>query len=405
MFGMRNMIKISRGCVLGILLLGSCLASHAQVPQLRPRSAAKSSDENKRVQLDVQVTDVLGRPVSGLKPEDFSVFDNLAPVKPVTFSAGAESGNPVEIIFVFDLLSSSFEDVARARQQLSAFLRSNGGQLSHPVTIVWLQKTGPKGKDGTAQNVIPIQKGAAYLHVILASTDGNALAKQLDASDMAVSGSLAAQGVSSGAVQLSLQALEILASGSADRPSRKMLIWLSPGWPLLSQPNGKMREQLFNFVVYLYGELRRARVTLYSVDPTGLATAFNSDGPIVRSSNPLLQQMIDANHNSIGKFDPAMASYSAYLKSPTNVKETQPNAVSLQVMAVQSGGLVLEQGNDIGVEIARCVGDADSFYTLSYDMPAAKQANEFHATQVTVGRHAMSVRTRTGYYAQPTGAH
>lgn len=428
MFGMRNVVKIWRAGLLGAALLGCSAAGVAQdleqqlqqqdeqspkqpdlqprpaAPQLVPRPAPKPADEAKRVQLDVQVEDALGRPVTGLKAADFSVFDNLAPVKDVSVATGGAPGESVEIIFMIDALSSDFEDVARVRQQLSGYLRKAGGHLSHPVTIVWLQKTGAPGKDAAANSVIPIGKGEAYLHVILASQDGLALAKQLDASEILVSGSLAAQGVTSGAVQLSLDALEVLTTGSASRPSRKMLIWMSPGWPLLSQSDTKMREQLFEFVVYMYGELRRARVTVYATDPTGVTTGFNSDGPI-RSSNPLMQQIIEYNHSGQTMTDPGTGSYSAYLKSPLNVRQTQPNAMSLPVVAYQTGGLVLDHTNDIGVEIARCVADADAFYTLSYDMPAAKEMNEYHATQVKVDRPGVTVRTRTGYYAQPTGTH
>jgi len=217
-----------------------------------------------------------------------------------------------------------------------------------------------------------------------------------------VSGSLAAQGVSSAGVRLSLQALEVLVSGSAARPARKMLIWMSPGWPLLSQPDAKMREQLFQYVVYLYSEMRRARVTLYAVNPGGVSTAFDTDGPIFRSANPLQQKVM--NYSQMDA-PPAESSYSGFLKSPLNVRQVGPNAVSLQVLAAQTGGLVLQQSNDISAGIARCVADADAFYSLSYATPVAKDANEYHATQVKVDRRAVSVRTRTGYYAQPTGTH
>lgn len=416
MFGMLNVVGMSRVCLLNAALVGYAIHGGAQQqelqrpdlrqrgPQLAARPPAKQSDQDKSVTLDVRVEDGLGRPVTGLQPKDFTVTDNSAPVKIATFSSGTAETDAVEIIFMFDALSSSFEDVARAKQQLSSFLRKDGGLLAHPVTIVWLEKAGPRNKkmNALAQGVIPLQKGTAFLHVITASTDGTALAKELDASDILVSGSLAAQGISSAQVRLSLQALEVLVSGSAGRPARKMLIWMSPGWPLLSQPDNKMREQLFEYVVYLYSELRRARVTLYAVDPGGVSTAFNSDGPLARSANPVQQKIMDS-----GPVDAttAASSYSAFLKSPLNAKQTGPNAASLQVLAVQSGGLVLDHSNDIGEGIARCVADADAFYSLSYAAPIAKAANEYHATQVKVDRLGVTVRTRTGYYAQPTGPH
>jgi hypothetical protein len=55
------------------------------------------------------------------------------------------------------------------------------------------------------------------------------------------------------------------------------MIWLSPGWPLLSGPevelSAKDQQMLFHTVVSLSTELRETRITLYSVDPQGVADA------------------------------------------------------------------------------------------------------------------------------------
>jgi len=394
-------------------LIWLCLVVAATTPclaqQLQSRPPQKPEDH--QIKLDVRVEDALGKPVAGLTREDFSVSDNLSPMKIDSFSnseaernkeAPTEFENSVEILFVIDALSSNFEEISRAKQQLIGYLRNSGGRLHHPVTILWLMKSGAsKSSIASGQVVIPLRNGAAFLHVIPASSDGPALAQQLDKSDILASGSLAAQGISSEQVQLSMQALEVLASGSADRPSRKMVLWVSPGWPLLMQRDGKMRERLFDYVVHMYTELQRARVTLYAIDPLGVVGGAAPE--IVQAQNSsqrVLQQSAPAG--------PAMnadasGSYSAFLQSPRSVKETQPNAVSLQVLAIQTGGLVSSHSNDLGSEIARCVAEADTFYTLSYDAPVAKQANDYHAIQVAVRRHGVAVRARAGYYAQPTG--
>jgi hypothetical protein len=71
------------------------------------------------------------------------------------------------------------------------------------------------------------------------------------------------------------------------------------------------------------------------------------------------------------------------------------------VLAVQTGGLALTASNDIAGQIAQCVADADTFYTLTVDATAADRPNEYHATEVKVATPGLTVRTRNGYYAQP----
>ena len=55
------------------------------------------------------------------------------------------------------------------------------------------------------------------------------------------------------------------------------MIWFSPGWPLLSGPNVELshkgQQQLFGSIVAASDGLRQARITLYSIDPLGLADA------------------------------------------------------------------------------------------------------------------------------------
>ena len=61
-----------------------------------------------------------------------------------------------------------------------------------------------------------------------------------------------------------------------------------------------------------------------------------------------------------------------------------PAAWGLQVLAHQSGGQILTEGNDLEGEIAKCIADADSYYVLSFDSPPAAALGEFHSLQVKV---------------------
>ena len=176
---------------------------------------------------------------------------------------------------------------------------------------------------------------------------------------------------------MSIKTLTSLVAYEGTRPGRKLMIWFSPGWPLLSGPNiqlsRKNEQQLFNSIVAASTGLRQARITLYSIDPLGLADAGG-----VRISF-----------------------YEEFLKGVASPERVLPGDLGLQVLVVQSGGRVFNSSNDLTAAIANCTADADAFYVLSFDAARADQANEYHSLGVTVDKPGIAARTRTGYYAQP----
>jgi hypothetical protein len=93
-------------------------------------------------------------------------------------------------------------------------------------------------------------------------------------------------------------------------------------------------------------------------------------------------------------------SYEGFLKGGNSANDVQNGNLALQVLAVQSGGLVLNSSNDIASLIASCLPDAQAFYTVSFDSPRADHPNEYHSLQVKISKPGLTARTRTGYYAQ-----
>jgi hypothetical protein len=67
--------------------------------------------------------------------------------------------------------------------------------------------------------------------------------------------------------------LQQLVQQEAPRPGRKIIVWVSPGWPLLSGPevqlDSKQEQGIFENIVSFSTLMRQARVTLYSVDSLG----------------------------------------------------------------------------------------------------------------------------------------
>jgi VWFA-related protein len=396
-------------------------APGASAPALQPRPALPPGASTvARITVDVQVTDSAGRPVPGLTLSDFSTYDSGKAVKNLELSrAGSE---PTEIIFLIDPLSADFEEISRTKQQIRNLVQKNGGKLPYAVSVAWLDLAPIKHARGQAPParlistggpvetvVIPIDNNRASLHVLLASQDGMALGRAVDKADIYPPGILAAQGAQGREqrVRLSLQALDVVASAESERPGHKLVLWISPGWPLLAQNDDRGRRQLFNYVVAVNSELTQSRVTLFAIDPLGVSGQMNE-----YQSAPMNSGIASAESAAnTALFNQGMiassqeGSVTPTLFAPRNAQQVRANDVGLPALALQSGGQVLAKTNDIPSELAQCVAAAASFYKLSYDAPASTKANEYHGISVRVARPGLTVRTRAGYYGQPEVGH
>jgi VWFA-related protein len=349
------------------LLCVSCfiLQGIAQQPVSSPPSPTTAN----RLVLDVVVTDRADKSVKGLQEKDFVVLDNGHPQKILSFQAavgGVAPANiqpaepPVKIILLVDEVNTNFNRVAYERDQIKRFLLQNGGKLADPMSLAFFSDAGTE-----------IQENA--------SRDGNALLAAFEQHETALRTNRRSTGFY-GAVdrfQLSLTTLQSLTAKEGPLPGRKIVIWISPGWPILSGPNvelsAKQQQSLFASVISLSTALRNARMTIYSVDPLGV-----DDAGSTRTTY-----------------------YEEFLKPVTAAKKVQAGNLALQVLVTQTGGLPLRYSNDITDQIDRCLADVDTYYTLTVDAAPADQPNAYHALTVKVETPGLTARTRNGYYAQP----
>jgi len=329
-----------------------------QVPgNVTPLSEAQDS----HLVLDVVVADRSGKPRTGLTQNDFVVRDNGQPRKILSFHAvDGVAEPPVKIILIVDEVNTTFTRVAYERDQLRKFLMQNGGQLTHPVSLGFFSDTGTE-----------LQPNA--------STDGKALLASFDEHETKLRTIRRSTGFYGAEERFSLsqKSLGMLATAEARLPGRKLVIWISPGWPILSGPNitltTKQEQGLFSSIVWLANTLRQARITLYSVDPLGVE---------------------DAATNRLNY-------YEEFLKPVAAPKNVQAGNLSLQVLARQSGGQALNSSNDITEQVNRCVADADAFYTLTIDPTPSDRPNELHTVDVKVETPGLTARTRSVFYGQP----
>ena len=318
----------------------------------------------RQMTLDVVVTDKSGKPVGGLEQPDFKLFDNKAPQTITSFRAidgpATPGSPPVEIVLIIDDVNAPFSIVARERSEIQKFLNQNGGELPRPTSLALFTDSG-------------MQQGTP------STSDGKALSGDLSDQKLGLHSITRSQGIygAGDRIDLSLKAISQLAQYEATRPGRKLVIWISPGWPLLTGPRieltKKQQEQIFQNIVMLSDSLRRAGITLYSVDPLGTVDAAS-----FRTSY-----------------------YKEFLKGVRKPNQTEFGDLALEVLAEQSGGRVLNSSNDITGEIATCAGDARTFYELTFDSAVGDGPNDYHSLEVKIDKPGLAAHTRTGYYAQP----
>jgi VWFA-related protein len=364
-------------------------ASDAKGPQLVSRPPPKPESTEGKIRLDVVVTGKQGGPVSGLGLKDFAILDNKKNQDILSFHAVDTTANaadrPVEVILLLDLVNSTFEQASVERAQIQKFLEQNSGHLTFPTSIMILTQEG-----------LRIQPRP--------STDGNALVSVLGQAD---AGTRSAALGEAGRFQLSVRSLASIAENETRSPSRKILIWTGPGWPMLAGSNiassSQERERTFDAIVEISTRLRESHIALYSISSAG-SPSTAAPGVV---SQPHGGIMPGAEAPQQSRNGPIMsdtaegASYKEFLRGVKSAHQAESGNLALQVFAVESGGRVLDPSNDLAGQIARCVEDLTAFYTISFTPAHADHVNDYHDLKVQISRPGLAARTNTGYYNQP----
>ncbi len=339
----------------GCYSISVCIAltTHAQQSPAPAHSGTRSTTFN------VTVTPSGSTAASTLTAQDFKLLDNKTDKPIVSVNRVTPPTVPVSAIIVIDAVNVPYIRLAYAREQVEKFLKSNGGHLAQPTTIAVLTDKGAQITNGF-------------------STDGNALSSSLSTFDIGLREIRRNSGVwgADERVQISLTALHQLLAYGANIKGRKIVLWVSPGWPLLSGPridlDAKQQNGIFADVVSYSRQLQQGNITMYDINPLGPEENLNR-----------------ADY------------YQSFLKGITKPNGTDVADLSLQVLAAQSCGLVITGNSDVAGNLAKCEDDTRGWYELTFDMAAAEHPNEYHHIQVEVDKPGVTARTRDGYYAQP----
>ena len=244
----------------------TCIAwqASAQTPVDQSGAAQQNPsaapDVQRTMTIHVQVSDSQAHAIEGLQESDFILLDNKQPQKLLGFravDAAVLKSDPVQVVIVVDMVNSDPVTVAREREEVGAYLKSNGGELLNPTSLAVIADSGVK--------VLPLSSQRGDL--LLASFN------QTQSEIRQVGRSAGFYGATENA-QKSLQEMGQLIQYEGQKPGRKMVVFVSPGWPLLiaagEQSDSKQRTWVFNSVVQMTNLLRASDVTLYCVDPFDL---------------------------------------------------------------------------------------------------------------------------------------
>lgn len=168
--------------------------------------------------------------------------------------------------------------------------------------------------------------------------------------------------------------LAMLADSMAaiDAP-RKALVLFSEGLDedVIDPKNTELLEQ----IRHLYASAARSNVTIYAVDPSGVASVgddLNRVGILRKGATP-----------------------------PTNLmyRDRRIAENSLRNFAEETGGLAWVDSADFPRGFTHIVDDNSTYYLLGYYSSNPSHEKKFRTLRVRVNRSGVSVRARKGYYA------
>jgi VWFA-related protein len=340
---------------LALLALTPCMA--------KARQAAPAADPAASIRLNVVVSHKNGPPVGGLEQNDFTVIDNKHTQPITSFRAVSGRDSKARVIVVLDAVNIDYERVAFAREEIEKYLRAEGGQLTHPTSFALLTDNGMKLQE-------------QY------STDGNSIAAAVEAN---VTGLRTIRRTSQyggfDRYNISIEGLRELAQREVATPERKIVLFVSPGWPILSSPgvenslDAKQQKQLFETLVNLTTQMQRANITLYTVNPLGQ-----------------------------GESELRASYYEAFLKGISESKRMEPGNLALQVLSVQSGGRAIDFNNDVSAVLRQCVAETQAYYEISFEPAPPDPKNYYHRVELKLAKPDLTARARMGYYADASAS-
>ncbi|MFZ0797099.1 MAG: VWA domain-containing protein, partial [Terriglobales bacterium] len=391
------------------------MLSAQQTPEEVPSLTIRTN--TRLVVVDVVVRDKKGQPITGLKPEDFTVEENGKKQRIATFTPpGANQGSSqtlppgilsnkpeflkpagVPTVLLLDGANSQFKDQAYGRYQMLKYAAEQT-QAGKPMAVMTLTDrlrvvqnftTDPKILRAAINNLrpqSPILQPAAAVPTLTADSGlsgANSLAVSVAQAALASFQDMVAEYNLERRTVITLQALQDLSRMLSGFSGRKTVVWLTADFPLDLIPKDQNMENL----------------------------ELLADLPSVKQSSVDRQRVNGHYEERVAKFADAIKHGEADLASagiaiyPVDMRGIMMSGIdsnttfALQDLAAETGGKAYTNQNEIkdGIELA--VADEDASYSLGYYPDNKKWDGKFRTIKVKLDRGDTEVRSRKGYFA------
>jgi VWFA-related protein len=448
--GLPPCVGVSLGAALSVAMLAVPLAAQNQSPSPTNANAGPQTPaatfqiSGKAVLLDVVVTDKSGNPVTGLKPEAFSVLEKG---KPQTISyfeehKDAEDTKPVELpllpmnvftnftpiqppaavnVLLLDSLNTPIEDQAYVHKQALKFLKAMkpGSRMAiftmglglrfvqgfsdDPAILMAalgnkksseMQDTLIKGQQedlaqqtlmGQMAELMPAGPGGTVTAGTQAMID--AMAGTFDRTEQAQDDDRAYR---------TMENMQHLAKFLGSFPGRKNLIWFSETFPMTfvgmstAQFDGtdtRTETRFEDDLKKTIDLLTAARVAIYPVDARGA------------TNNTFYQAQNQLNGMTTGVSQIIGATGAQATQTMNDDAQRNTDQETMKQLAHDSGGKAFVNTNGLAEVIADVVKSSADFYTITYSPENKNMDGQFRPIEVKVNGAKYSLSYRHGYFA------
>jgi VWFA-related protein len=455
-------------CLVICLAMLAAMATAAQNQSPSPQGNANTESQTpvatfkisgKAVLLDVVVTDKSGNPVTGLKPESFSVLEKGAPQTISYFEEhrAAEDAKPVELptlpmnvftnftpipppavvnVLLLDSLNTPIDDQAYVHKQSMKFLKSmkpgsrmaiftmgmglrfvQGFSDDPAILMAALGNKKSSELQDTAlikgqQEELAQQTVLGQMEEVMPAGPGGTATAGTQAMIDSLTGTFdrAEQAQTDDRAYRTMENIQHLAKFLGSFPGRKNLIWFSESFPLTfvgmstAQFDGTDTRTETRFE----GELKKtidlltaARVAVYPVDARGSGTntfyqAQNGLNPLASSTS-----QITGETGSAASTKPQITGVTSAQATQTLNDDTQRNSDqdTMKMLAHDSGGKAYVNTNGFAEVISDVVKTSADFYTITYSPENKQMDGQFRPIEVKVNGGKYNLSYRRGYYA------
>ena len=402
---------------------GSCYAQTGAPASPGPQAPTVLRSTTRLVQINVIVHNKKGKPVEGLKKEDFSIQDQGQAQQVATFSAIAAAprepsststlpsnvftnradqtgGTPGSVtVILFDALNTEFLDQAHARQQVVKFLRQLKPEDHVAIYLLTTQLTILNEFTQDSSSLLrAIERFEGYSSTPLSASKLERLNPRIPEASRSAPDAITSQlnafldGASGrfsdfaniNRAETTISAIEGIANRLAYVPGRKSLVWVSGSFPITIGYDadslfqiGREHRSFGDTLEHAARALNQANMAIYPVDARGLM------GPALYTAS-----------NARG-FDPGVS------PRTENLGPVQGNFDTMIMLADRTGGKAFYNTNDIEGAVQRAIADGQFTYTLGFYPTHGKWDGKFHELKVHVNEKGLTLRHRKGYFAAP----